>query len=68
VTVFVPESDLAAGIDAPIIAEVTITDFSIEGPYWAFVARVERVIKGSIELSHQAASGPYVVRASWALM
>jgi hypothetical protein len=44
-TIIFAEEDLASGIDAPAIVEVTITGFTKT----AVVARVERVFKGQID-------------------
>jgi hypothetical protein len=53
-TLFFEREDLAHGIDAPAIVEVTITDTAIvtetNGPgYWTAIAHVEKVLKGKID-------------------
>src|SRR5258708_3764987 len=40
VTLFIPDSYLAAGLDAPVLIRVAIIDFVIERGQWVFVARV----------------------------
>jgi len=50
-TLFFEQADLAHGIDAPAIVEVTITDAAETNRpgYWTAVARVEKVLKGQID-------------------
>jgi len=50
-TVFFETSDIAAGIDGPAIAQVTISEVRVspDGNHWVGVAAVEKVIKGPID-------------------
>jgi hypothetical protein len=44
-TIIFAEEDLRAGIDAPAVIEVTITEFTKTGA----VGRVEKIIKGQVD-------------------